>query len=37
MKKSITAIIQSHIKKIKFIMEYSNYREINSKADEISF
>ena len=37
MKKSITAIIQSHIKKIKFIMEYSNYREINSKAAEISF
>ena len=29
--------IQTYSKKIKFIMEYSNYREINSKAAEMSF
>lgn len=29
--------VQTYSKKIKFIMEYSNYREINSKAAEISF
>lgn len=29
--------IQTYSKKVKFIMEYSNYREINSKAAEMSF
>lgn len=29
--------IQTYSKKIKFLMEYSNYREINSKAAEMSF
>ena len=29
--------IQTYNKKIKFLMEYSNYREINSKAAEMSF
>lgn len=29
--------IENYSKKIKFLMEYSNYREINSKAAEISF
>lgn len=29
--------MQNYSKKIKFLMEYSNYREINSKAAEMSF
>lgn len=37
MKKSFNNGVQHYSKKIKFIMEYCNYREINSKAAEISF
>lgn len=37
MKKSLGNKMQSYSKKIKFFMEYSNYREINSKAAEMSF
>lgn len=37
MKNKFSGRIQAYSKKIRFIMEYSNYREINSKAAEISF
>lgn len=37
MKNKYNSRFQAYSKKIKFIMEYSNYREINSKAAEISF
>lgn len=37
MKKSFNGKFQSYRKKVRFIMEYSNYREINSKAAEMSF
>lgn len=37
MKKSLSTVIKDYNRKIKFILEYSNYREINSKAAEISF
>lgn len=37
MKQSLNNKYQKYNKKVRFIMEYSNYREINSKAAEISF
>ena len=37
MKLSLNNKYQKYNKKVRFIMEYSNYREINSKAAEISF
>ena len=37
MKKSLNEKIESYSKKIRFLIKYSNYREINSKAAEISF
>lgn len=37
MKETLSSKYDKYNKKIKFIMEYSNYREINSKAAEISF
>ena len=37
MKQSLNNKYQKCNKKVRFIMEYSNYREINSKAAEISF
>ena len=37
MKRSLNTIIKDYNRKIKFLLEYSNYREINSKAAEISF
>lgn len=37
MKNKYNSRFKTYSKKIKFIMEYSNYRQINSKAAEISF
>ena len=37
MKQSLNNKYQKYNKKVRFIKEYSNYREINSKAAEISF
>ena len=37
MKQSLNNKYEKYNKKVRFIMEYSNYREINSKAAEISF
>lgn len=37
MRKKINIRLKDYNKKFKFLMEYSNYREINSKAAEISF
>ncbi len=37
MKNKFNSRFQTYSKKIKFFMEYSNYREINSKAAEMSF
>lgn len=37
MKNKLNSKYQTYSKKMKFLMEYSNYREINSKAAEISF
>lgn len=37
MKQSLNNKYQKYNKKVRFIMEYSNYRKINSKAAEISF
>ena len=37
MRKKINTRLKDNNKKFKFLMEYSNYREINSKAAEISF
>ena len=37
MTKKINVRLKDYNKKMKFIMEYSNYREINSKAAEVSF
>ena len=37
MRKKINTRLKDYNKKFKFLMEYSNYREINSKAAEISF
>ncbi|WP_434796557.1 YihY/virulence factor BrkB family protein [Terrisporobacter vanillatitrophus] len=37
MKNRLNSKFQTYSKKMKFLMEYSNYREINSKAAEMSF
>lgn len=37
MKNKLNIKFQTYRKKMKFLMEYSNYREINSKAAEMSF
>lgn len=37
MKDKIVSKFRYYSKKIRFLMEYSNYREINSKAAEVSF
>lgn len=37
MKNKLNSKFQTYSKKMKFLMEYSNYREINSKAAEMSF
>ena len=37
MKNKLNSKFQTYSKRMKFLMEYSNYREINSKAAEMSF
>ncbi|MCC3866988.1 YihY/virulence factor BrkB family protein [Terrisporobacter mayombei] len=37
MKNRLNSKFQTYSKRMKFLMEYSNYREINSKAAEMSF
>lgn len=37
MKRNFSGKFQTYSKKAKFLMEYSNYRQINSKAAEMSF